>query len=150
MKGRRTAILARRDQERGAKRPPVRTEASPVLPVETNGVGGSRPVRSIEVSQSPPIGFTAVNLRQSAMDRDRGPDITNEVSKNVMDDAYGTTSATNSTIINGRSVKDASPTERAELMKSFLTPSEREAGLTEDTVRRASLGAGTARTQAMQ
>lgn len=145
MKGRRTAILARRDQEVEARRQPARTEASPTSPVETNGVGSStRPVRSIEISQSPPVGFTAVNLRQSGVGEQdlRRP--------GLVDDTFSTPSASNITIINGKSIKDTSPAQRAEMMKNFLTPSEREAGLTEETIRRTSLGAGTARTQAMQ
>jgi hypothetical protein len=148
MKGRRTAILTRREQEREPRRQPTRTEGSPVSPAEINGANNnstsSRPVRSIEVSESPPVGFTAVNLRQ----QDRQPPSTNDAARSMVDDVFSTPS--NVTIINGRSVKDASPTERAELMKNFLTPSEREAGLTEETVRRTSLGSGTARTQAMQ
>ncbi|OCT50070.1 C6 finger domain protein [Cladophialophora carrionii] len=151
MKGRRTAILTRREQEREPRRQPTRTEASPASPPEINGVNNSssgRPVRSIEVSQSPPVGFTAVNLRQpAAEDLDRRPPLTNDAPRSIGDDAFGTPS--NITIINGRSVKDTSPSERAELMKNFLTPSEREAGLTEETIRRTSLGSGTARTQAM-
>ena len=151
MKGRRTAILARRDTEIEGRKPPARVEASPASPVGTNGVSSSRPVRSIEVSQSPPVGFTAVNLRQPVSgDHDRRPVSANEAMREPADDLRRTPSASNITIINGRSVQDASPLERAELMKSFLTSSEKEAGLTEDTIRRASLGSGTARTQAMQ
>ncbi|OQV10605.1 hypothetical protein CLAIMM_14582 [Cladophialophora immunda] len=152
MKGRRTAILSRREQEAEAKRHATRNEAPPISPVDTNGVGSARPIRSIEVSQSPPVGFTAVNLRQSApgeLDL-RRPSSTNDVLRSSADETYGSSSAGNVTIINGKSIKDASPSQRAEMMKNFLTPSEREAGLTEDTVRRSSLGAGTTRTQAMQ
>ncbi|KIY02344.1 uncharacterized protein Z520_02482 [Fonsecaea multimorphosa CBS 102226] len=152
MKGRRTAILSRREQEAEAKRHATRTEAAPISPVDTNGVSSARPMRSIEVSQSPPVGFTAVNLRQSAAAESdlRRPSSTSDVLRSTTDDAYGSSSAGNVTIINGKSIKDASPSQRAEMMKNFLTPSEREAGLTEDTVRRSSLGAGTTRTQAMQ
>ncbi|KIW81333.1 hypothetical protein Z517_04358 [Fonsecaea pedrosoi CBS 271.37] len=151
MKGRRTAILSRRDQEAEAKRQATRTEAAPGSPMDTNGVGSARAVRSIEVSQSPPVGFTAVNLRQSTAaesDLRRGSS-SNDLLRSAGEETYGSSNAGNVTIINGKSIKDASPVQRTEMIKNFLTPSEREAGLTEDTVRRSSLGAGTSRTQAM-
>ncbi|OAP56302.1 hypothetical protein AYL99_09481 [Fonsecaea erecta] len=150
MKGRRTAILSRREHEAEAKRQVSRAEAPPMSPVDTNGVGNARPMRSIEVSQSPP-GFTAINLRQSTgAESDLRRPSSTDVLRSTADDSYGSSGAGNVTIINGKSIKDASPSQRAEMMKNFLTPSEREAGLTEDTVRRSSVGAGTARTQAMQ
>lgn len=150
MKGRRTAILSRREQEAEARRNTIRPDSSPVSPAEANGINSSRPVRSIEVSHSPPVGFTAVNLRQSAGEQDRRlsgalPD----APKTPGDDQYGSSGTGNVTILNGKSIKDASPSVRAEMMKKFLTPNEREAGLTEDTVRRSSMG-GTARTNAMR
>ena len=150
MKGRRTAILSRREQEAESRRQAMRAEDSPVSPVEANGANSGRPVTSIEVSQSPPVGFTAVNLRQPVVEDSRRPASTNDAGRSAADDAYATPGASNITIINGKSIKDASPTQRAEMMKAFLTPSEREAGLTENTVRRSSVGGGTARTQAMQ
>src|ERR1700761_2524248 len=109
MKGRRAAILTRRDQEREPRRQPARTEASPTSPAETNGViinSSSGPMRSIEVSESPPVGFTAVNLRQPAAAEDRRPTSINEAARSTAEDAFGAPS--NVTIINGRSVKDAS------------------------------------------
>lgn len=143
MKGRRTAILSRREQEKEAKRNNLRSEGSPPSPIDTNGVNSGRPVRSIEVSQSPPIGFTAVNLRQSISgDQDRRASASGgDVLRAPADESYGSTTG-NVTIINGKSVKDASPSVRAEMMKKFLTPSEREAGLTEETVRRSSTSLG--------
>ncbi|EXJ59460.1 uncharacterized protein A1O5_12085 [Cladophialophora psammophila CBS 110553] len=152
MKGRRTAILSRREQEAEAQRHAVRTEAPPFSPLDTNGASSIRAVRSVEASQSPPVGFRAVNLRQStSAETDlRRPSSTNDVPRSTIDDSCGSSIGGNVTIINGKSIKDASPSERAELMRNFLTPSEREAGLTEDTVRRSSLGGNTARTQAMQ
>lgn len=110
-------------------------------PAEPNGTGPvSRPVRSIETSQSPPMGFTAVNVRQST---------TSEPEKRVSDvpkptparnkEFFPGSSTGNVTYINGRSIKDASPTERAEMMKKFMTPSEREAATRSDNARRASL-----------
>ncbi|KEF56976.1 uncharacterized protein A1O9_07166 [Exophiala aquamarina CBS 119918] len=150
MKNRRTAILSRREQEVESRKAPVRTEGSPLSPADTNGVT-NKPVRSIEPSQSPPLGFTAVNLRHTeAAEIEQRPQViaSNEIVSNHTAETFSTPNTPNVTIINGKSVKDASPTVRAELMKKFLTPSEREAGLTEDTVRRSSFGA--TRTTAMQ
>jgi hypothetical protein len=140
MKGRRTAILTRREQEKDVRKHPGRIEASPTSPIETNGVG-PKALKSIEVSQSPPIGFTAVNLRQPG-EQDRRTILAGN-------EPFSTPSAGNITIINGRSIKDASPTERAEMMKNFLSHNERDVEITEESLRRGSFG-GTTRTQAMQ
>lgn len=151
MKNRRTAILSRREQEAESKKQSLRTSPLPV--VETNGIT-NRPVRSIEVSQSPPVGFTAVNLRQTTHvepDTRPGapplpppPNTVIEASRSGVDDSANQ----NVALINGQPPQDASPTARSELMKKFLTPAEREAGLTEDTIRRSSLG--TIRTTTIQ
>ncbi|EHY57230.1 hypothetical protein ABEF95_007343 [Exophiala dermatitidis] len=150
MKNRRTAILARREQEEELRRRnAMGPEASP-MSHETNGINTGRPLRSIEVSQSPPVGFTAVNLRQQAAGDaetrpSRGP---GDTGRPQGEELYHTANAGNVTIINGKSVKDASPSVRAEMMKKFLTPDEREAGMTDDTGRRSSMGMG--RTNATQ
>lgn len=68
MKNRRTAILSRREQEVESRKVALRTDGSPLSPADTNGVP-NKPVRSIEVSQSPPVGFTAVNLRHAGAGR---------------------------------------------------------------------------------
>lgn len=139
MKNRRVAILSRREQEAEARRSSLRPEGTPTSPADLNGAI-AKPVRSIEVSQSPPVGFTAVNLRQpGAAEVEHRPSLGSgtDPARKAPDDFYG---AQNVTIINGRSIKDASPTVRAEMMKKFLTPGEREAGMTEDTVRRSSFG----------
>lgn len=146
MKNRRTAILSRREQEaEAAKRNTVRSDGSPMSTLDTNGINNAQPVRSIEVSQSPPVGFTAVNLRQTVggEGHQRLP-LPSEALRNQPDEVY----SSNVTIINGKSIKDASPSVRAEMMKKFLTPSEREAGMPEDTFRRSSMG--TARTDAVR
>lgn len=150
MKNRRTAILSRREQEAESRKAAVRTEGSPLSPADTNGVT-NKPARSIEPSQSPPMGFTAVNLRHADVPEvEQRPQVvgSNEIVRNHAAETFPTPNTSNVTIINGKSIKDASPTVRAELMKKFLTPSEREAGLTEDTVRRSSFGA--TRTTAVQ
>lgn len=143
MKNRRTAILSRREQEAESRKQPHRNDGSPLSPADANGVT-NKPIRSIEVSQSPPAGFTAVNLRPTgageAEHRPQGAG-NGEGVRNHTAELFATPSAQNTAIINGKSIKDASPTVRAELMKKFLTPSEREAGLTEDTIRRSSFGA---------
>jgi hypothetical protein len=84
-------------------------------------------------SQSPPSGFTAVNMRQSMDDDTREPDPR-------LERLYAEASAGNVTIVNGRSIKGASPTLRAELMKKFFSSTDREA-LAEDEPRRASSNA---------
>lgn len=147
MKNRRTAILSRREHEAELiRRSAVRADGSPMSLVDTNGVNSTKPVRSIETSQSPPAGFTAVNLRQSVVGEfDQRSPFSADALRNQAEDMY---TPSNVTIINGKSIKDASPSVRAEMMKKFLTPGEREAGLTEDTIRRSSMG--TARTSAIQ
>jgi len=154
MKNRRTAILSRREHEVESRRAAALAGGTPLSPADTNGVTNSvtnRPVRSIEPSQSPPLGFTAVNLRHAdPAEAEQRPRVagSNDIGRNHTAETFATPNTSNVTIINGKSIKDASPTVRAELMKKFLTPSEREAGLTEDTVRRSSFGA--TRTTAMQ
>ncbi|KAK5561480.1 hypothetical protein LTR46_000285 [Exophiala xenobiotica] len=146
MKNRRTAILSRREQEAEAlKRNVVRSDGSPMSTLDTNGINNTQPVRSIEVSQSPPVGFTAVNLRQSiGGEGNQRPPLPSEPLRHPPDEVY----SSNVTIINGKSIKDASPSVRAEMMKKFLTPSEREGGMPEDPIRRSSMG--TARSDAVR
>ena len=140
MKNRRSAIIARRENEGEARRAPLRSNDSPVSPPEPNGTN-ARPARSIETSQSPPMGFTAVNVRQSvAAEPDKRQSVAQK--PNVPpEDLFPASGTDNVTYINGRSIKGASPTERAELMKKFMAPGEREAGAATEHVRRASLGA---------
>ncbi|EXJ83651.1 hypothetical protein A1O1_07275 [Capronia coronata CBS 617.96] len=151
MKNRRTAILSRREQEvESLRRNNLAPEGPSMSPAETNGIHTGKPLKSIEVSQSPPVGFTAVNLKPpgAAVSESRPSLDAADGVRRQGEDTYGTPNAGNVTIINGKSVKDASPSVRAEMMKKFLTPGEREAGLDEDAVRRSSVG--TARTNAMQ
>ena len=146
MKNRRSAIIARRENEGEVKKAPLRSNGSPISPAEPNGTA-SRPARSIEPSQSPPMGFTAVNVRQAVPSESekRVP----EVQKSIAppEDPFAGSSAGNVTYINGRSIKGASPTERAELMKKFMTPGERDAAAATEHARRASLS--TPKTQSM-
>lgn len=114
--------------------------------VDTNGVTNPQPVSSIEASQSPPVGFTAVNLRHSGGgEHTARTSMGGEAFRNQPEELY---SSSNVTIINGKSIKDASPSVRAEMMKRFLTPGEREAALNEENMRPSPIG--TTRTCAMQ
>ncbi|KAK4944125.1 hypothetical protein LTR10_016458 [Elasticomyces elasticus] len=146
MKNRRTAILSRREQEAEAiRRNTIRSDGSPMSLVDTNGVTNAQPVSSIEASQSPPVGFTAVNLRHSGgREHTTRASIPGEALRNQPEERY---SSSNVTIINGKSIKDASPSVRAEMMKEFLIPGEREAAMTEDNMRSSSMSR--ARTSAM-
>jgi hypothetical protein len=94
----------------------------------SNGAA-TQPVRSVETA-SPPMGFTAVNVRQSAGDVHKPPSMTAE---DLFPSGPG-----NVTYINGRSVKGASPTERAEMMAKFMSSGERDQG--NDAARRSSMG----------
>ena len=138
MKNRRSAIIARRESEGEARRPPLRSNDSPMSPAEPNGTT-AQPARSIEVSQSPPMGFTAVNTRQSmpAEPERRLPDPPR--ASPPTEDVFPGSSTGNVAYINGRSVKGASPTEKAEMMKKFLGPGEREPAADAEPARRASL-----------
>jgi hypothetical protein len=137
MKGRRSAIISRRETEGEAKRAPLRSNNSPTSPAEPNGTA-SRPVRSIEASQSPPVGFTAVNARpaQGVEPEKRADSHKHNPSS---DDLFAGSGTGNVTYINGRSIKGASPTERAELMKKFMATGERDFASPEHA-RRASVG----------
>lgn len=150
MKNRRAAIVSRREQQSEEKRGATRTEDSPLPATDANGVP-SRVLRSVEQSQSPPAGFTAVNLKQPtpAQDTERRAKAKADAAAAaaaVPEEIFASTSAQNVTIINGKSIKGASPAVRDELMKKFLsnTDPEREP---EPSTRRSSQG--TSRTNAM-
>lgn len=118
MKNRRTAILARRETEGAVQQAPLRSVGSPSLQQDANGSAG-RPFRSVETS-SPPTGFTAVNAARHSI---------GEAPKSAglsADELFPSSGAGNVTYINGRSIKGASPTERAEMMKKFMSSGERE------------------------
>jgi hypothetical protein len=121
---RKNAILRRRetDTEPTASEPRRHTlgsRSSPTSPVETNGFSKQQHYSMDDQSQSPPSGFTAVNMRQS-MDDTREPDPR-------LERLYAEANTGNVTIVNGRSIKGASPTLRYELMKKFFSPTDREA-----------------------
>ena len=127
MKNRRTAILARREAEGTPQQAPAALVSTGSPHADVNG--GARPVRSVETA-SPPMGFTAVNVRQSVSDT-HNP-------QSMKAEEHFPSQAANVTYINGRSVKGASPTERAEMMAKFMSSGERDNG--PDAARRSSMG----------
>ena len=143
MKSRRAAILTRREAEAESQRNPLRSNDSPMSPAEPSRANG-RPTTSVEQSQSPPVGFTAVNnVRQSVGEGDkRQPEPIKTSLPPAAEDPFAAPSTGKVTYINGRSIKGASPTERAEMMKQFMSASEREqAAAGSEHARRSSIGA---------
>ncbi len=102
-------------------------------PTETNGFSKPHQSSIDDLSQSPPPGFTAVNTRQSIDGDTREPDPR-------LERLYSEANTGNVTIVNGRSIKGASPTVRAALMKRFFSSTDRETR-TEDDHRRSSANA---------
>ena len=134
---RKNAILRRRETDTeptasGLKGQVPRARSSPISPAETNGYSKQLQSHLDDQSQSPPSGFTAVNVRQSADDT-REPDPR-------LERLYTEANTGNVTIVNGRSIKGASPTLRAALMKRFFQSRESE-GPPEDEPRRSSSNA---------
>lgn len=133
MKGRRAAILTRRETESAVQPPQLRSTPSSTMHAEANG-STARPFRSVE-TPSPPMGFTAVNPRHSI----------SEAAKPPPEDLFPGPGTGNVTYINGRSIKGASETERAEMMKKFMSSGEHEPS-GHDPMRRSSMGSSS-RTQ---
>lgn len=114
LKNRRTAIVSRRENDASLN---VQSRSSDAWR-EANG----HALAGRSASQtSPPSGFVAVNAR-----RPDGPDSVEE-SQLPAHFMFSHGSADNVTIINGTSIKGASPTTRAELMKKFFTTADRQA-----------------------
>lgn len=130
LRNRRAAIMARRETD-GVKSAPAATikdVPTTVVPVEANASSASV-VRSVEPSQSPPSGFTAVNVRQSLGGSLEGQSsLANELSTAERRES------TSSNLLNGKSAEQSRP----DYLDRFLTPQERAAGLNPDTVRRSS------------
>ena len=89
------------------------------------------------------MGFTAVNVRQSTGEADKRPLEPLRTPAPNAEEFFPGSGTGNITYINGRSIKGASPTERAEMMKSFMSASERDAASASasEHARRASFGA---------
>ena len=137
LRGRKAAIISRRESEADTKLPILRSQSSPPPTDDTNDLS-TKPNGIAGMSQSPPIGFTAVNTRQSLPDEsklDASPDLAASAAQLLFSNA----NTENVTIINGTSIKGASPTTRAELMKKFFSSADRDAR-TEEEQRRSSAG----------
>ncbi|KAL1963559.1 hypothetical protein VTN77DRAFT_8004 [Rasamsonia byssochlamydoides] len=120
LKNRRTAIISRRESERRQKnsQSPSWHDNGPSEAGGANGNGYSNP-------QSPPSGFVAVNANNNrSAAGDGSDDHHNTLSSQFM---FSHPNTDNITIINGTSIKGASPTTRAELMKKFFTTADRQA-----------------------
>ena len=104
--------------------------------MDINGLIAQTEVRA-EASQSPLPGFMAVNMRQTnpSESENRPTWSSMDSSSNTPHALFPGANTDNVTIINGKSIKDASPTVRAELMKQFFTGAEDSA---EDQVRASS------------
>jgi hypothetical protein len=139
LRGRKAAIISRRESEADTKLPILRSQSSPPPTDDTNGLN-TKPNGISGVSQSPPMGFTAVNTRQSLPAEskpDASPDLATTTAAAQL--LFSNANTENVTIINGTSIKGASPTTRAELMKKFFSSADRDAR-TEEEQRRSSTG----------
>jgi hypothetical protein len=137
LRGRKAAIISRRESEVDAKLPILRSQSSPPPIDEANGLN-TKPNGNTGMSQSPPMGFTAVNTRQSLPAESR-PDTSPDPATSAAQLLFSNANTENVTIINGTSIKGASPTTRAELMKKFFSSADRDAR-TEEELRRSSAG----------
>ncbi|KAL4806557.1 hypothetical protein BDV18DRAFT_137791 [Aspergillus unguis] len=132
LKNRRTAIVSRRENDVTLhSRPAQPLSQSQSLPQRSmspvwrdqNGVahttlnGNSNGNSS---AQSPSTGFVAVNASRPGADL---PAEENSLSSQFL---FSHSNTDNVTIINGQSIKGASPTTRAELMKKFFTTQDRQ------------------------
>lgn len=117
LKNRRTAIIARRENDANLHIP---RSLSPVWR-EANGHGAAN-------AHSPSAGFVAVNAHNSRAE----PPLATEDAHLPSPFMFSHSNTENVTIINGTSIKGASPTTRAELMKKFFTTADRQARGYED------------------
>ena len=104
-----------------------------------NGIS-SLPVTSVEASMSPQPGFISVNMRQTApIDPEQTTTWTSvDSSLQTPHTLFGGADTANVTIINGKSIKDASPTARAEMMKQFFSGSDYDHRLLDEPRRQSS------------
>ena len=137
LRGRKAAIISRRESEADTKLPVLRSQSSPPPTEDANGLN-AKPNGISGMSQSPPMGFTAVNTRQS-LPAESKPDASPDVATTAAQLLFSNANTENVTIINGTSIKGASPTTRAELMKKFFSSADRDAR-TEEEQRRSSTG----------
>lgn len=119
LKNRRTAIVTRRENDT-TLHSQIPRSLSPWGDV--NGHGASN-------APSPSTGFVAVNTNNRQGAGELAPTEDSALSSQFM---FSQSSTDNVTIINGTSIKGASPTTRAELMKKFFTTADRQARGYED------------------
>ncbi|KAJ5082683.1 hypothetical protein N7532_011726 [Penicillium argentinense] len=112
LKNRRTAIVSRRENDASLHN---QSRAAGDTWRDSNGHGATN-----GNSQSSPSGFVAVNVNRPETELPED----NPLSSQFM---FSHSNTENVTIINGTSIKGASPTTRAELMKKFFTTADRQA-----------------------
>ncbi|EPS25358.1 hypothetical protein PDE_00291 [Penicillium oxalicum 114-2] len=115
LKNRRTAIVSRRENDASLKE---QNRAATAATADVWQEMNSHASRNGQVIASPP-GFVAVNSHRADGDSGEGA-----VPSQFM---FPQANTENVTIINGTSIKGASPTTRADLMKKFFTTADRQA-----------------------
>ncbi|KAF7595608.1 hypothetical protein BBP40_005356 [Aspergillus hancockii] len=133
LKNRRTAIVTRREndlslhsQQQSQQQP---QQPRSISPVWRDANGSQHPLNgnSHSNTQSPSTGFVAVNTGRP------GGEPTAEDNPLSSQFMFSHPNTDNITIINGTSIKGASPTTRAELMKKFFTTQDRPTRSLEET-----------------
>ncbi|KAI1906080.1 hypothetical protein LOZ61_006838 [Ophidiomyces ophidiicola] len=117
LKNRRNAIISRRENDTGLA-VQIPRPTSPWKESNGTGVSAAFAGNGQSRSLSPPSGFLAVNTRSE-------PHNDHEHVVSGAQFAFSQPNTDNVTIINGTSIKGASPSTRAELMKKFFTTSDR-------------------------
>lgn len=124
LKNRRTAIISRRENDATLNQQQQQQQPRSLSPSwrDANANGqGSLNANGHTNPQSPPSGFVAVNANRP------GPAESTEDNGLSSQFMFSHPNTENITIINGTSIKGASPTTRAELMKKFFTTADRQA-----------------------
>lgn len=135
LKNRRTAIVTRREndsslhsqqQQQRSLSPVWRDVNGSQLPLNGNSHPNSN-------AHSPSTGFVAVNAGRPGASG--GDALAEENNANALSSQFmfSHSNTDNVTIINGTSIKGASPTTRAELMKKFFTTQDRQARSVDET-----------------
>ncbi|KMP07378.1 hypothetical protein CIRG_07059 [Coccidioides immitis RMSCC 2394] len=120
LKNRRNAIITRRENDAV-----LATQGQRALSPWKDSNGATAPANGQSRPHSPTSGFVAVNSR---------PESHNDHIVSGSHFTFSQPNTDNVTIINGTSIKGASPSTRAELMKKFFTTSERRLYPDEDLV----------------
>ncbi|KAL4987340.1 hypothetical protein BDW68DRAFT_161266 [Aspergillus falconensis] len=136
LKNRRTAIVTRRENDvtlhnsrpsqplSQAQHLPQQRSMSPAWRdangIPHNSLNGNGNGNGASNAHSPSTGFVAVNASRTGVE---APPEENSLSSQFL---FSHSNTDNVTIINGTSIKGASPTTRAELMKKFFTTQDRQ------------------------